>query len=432
MYSLLRVFKIVLKTDDSAGRMKVFMSVLRNSRKIRYSYNLYQHAPDTIKTVLVVLYGLKCYLSIDWEKNKGQELVFFASYPNERRVLNHVRNQLNTIEQSELMISLRHCLRFGIVTDIAAILPAITRLFRLSGKLVRRYHFLPACRSFSAVTYYMGFKRKLAGNAGKAVFIACPNSPECLGLAAAAHRAGKKVLFTNHSNAIRDSKLVAPLYADLVAVTNKALAELYQRHTPHELKIVPFPIETPQNSMLVPDRNAQALVVGIYLTALTDEARLQQVIKEISQFPMIGSVFIRAHPIQVVNSDLSGISDNGVQVEISRNRTLSEDIERTNIAVCGNSTVTIELLRGGRPVLYDHLLDHYLYDHHGFLDYGLVLPFTETLDAGSLDLVQQHYLNEEWPEKMRFFDSSYQMDENAMLQRFKAVVASTLRQVRAG
>ena len=428
MYSLLMACNIVRKTDDSAGRMKVFMSVLRNSRKIRYSYTIYQQVPATLKAALIVLYGVKCFLSLAWKQDDEQQLLFFASYPNERHALNHVRSTLDTLQHGVVTISLRHCLRFGALTDIVAFVPAGTRLYRYAKMLVRRHDFMPACRIFSTVTYYMRFKRLLAGSAVKAVFIACQYSPECLGFAAAAHRAGKKVLFTNHANATGETGYVAPIYADLVAVTSQALADVYQRHTPHELNIVPFTIAAPQKSMRAPDCNAEALVAGIYLTALTDKARLQQAVAELSQLPSVGSIFIRTHPAQVVNTDMSGIVGRTGPLEISGTRPLREDIERTDIAVCGNSTVAIEILRGGRPVLYDHQLDHLVFDYNGYAGHGLVLPYPETLDNGFLDQVRQHYLSENWSEKMRYFDFSYQKDEIAILQRFQGAVLRILQE----
>ena len=403
------------------------MSVLRNSRSIRYSYNFYQHSPGAIKAALVVLYGLKCYLSLFRRRNCEALLVYFASYPNEIRVLDHIRNNLQAVAHNEITISLRNCFRFAALTEIVAFLPASTRLYRFAKRVVRKHEFMPACRIFSTVAFYMRFKRLLDEEV-KAVFIACQYSPECLGLAAAAHQAGKKVLFTNHASATGETGYVAPLHADLVAVTSPAMADLYQRHTPHQLDIVPITISEPQQPLRALNRDSDALTVGIYLTALTDEARLQEIIADWSRFPSIGLVFIRPHPAEVVKADLSGITGTRVPVEISTRIPLREDIARTDIAVCGNSTVAIEILRGGRPVLYDHRLDHLVFDYNGYAAYGLVLPYPETIDDEIFEQIQQHYFSEHWHEKMRYFDGSYQKDERAIAQRFAAAVARVMQQ----
>ena len=236
----------------------------------------------------------------------------------------------------------------------------------------------------------------------------------------------RKVLFTNHANAARESGYVAPLHADLVAVTNQSLADIYQANSPRGLTIVHIPIATPQRSMHLPEPANDGLTVGVYLTGLTNEDRLQGVVEELANLPMIGKVFIRTHPVQIVNPDLSGIKLGQASVEISSTRPLWDDVERTDIAACGNSTVTIELLRAGKPVLYETRLDHFTEDHHSFAARGLVLVYPDNLNGEVIRQIGEHYSDQGWLEAMRYFDSSYQMDESVMLDRFRKSVADLL------
>lgn len=414
-------------TDDSVGRMKVFVSVLQNSRRIRYSYFFYQRAPDSVKAGLIVLYGLKCYLSLARRHDSEQHLLFFASYPNEHRVLSHAREKLSTIPRGEVTTSLTNVFRLTAISDLFSFMPSSVRLFRFAKRLIRKHEFMPACRIFSTLTYYMRFKR-LLDNDVKAVFIACQYSPECLGLAAAAHNAGRKVVFTNHAIASGETHYVAPLYADLVAVNSPAMADIYQRHSPHKLNIVPFTMAEPQRPMRVPNRNGDTLTVGIYLTALTDETRLQQIVREFSRIASIGLIFIRTHPAQVVNADLSVTPCAGVPIEISITAPLHEDIARTNIAVCGNSTVVVEILRGGKPVLYDHRLDDIISDYNGYAARELVMPYPQTLDEAVFEQMQQHYLSDNWHETMRYFDCGYHADEREIERGFTAAFVSIMQQ----
>jgi len=411
--------------------MKVFMSVLCNSRSIRYSYYFYQYSPEAIKAALLVIYGLKCYLSLYRQREGEQELLYFASYPNEHRVLSHVRDNLRMIPHGEIRISLRNCISLVALREVGAFLPTVPRLYRFARRLTRKHPFMPACRIFSTVTYFMRFRRLLDADV-KAVFIACQYSPECLGLATAAHQSRVKVLFTNHASATGETGYVAPLHADLVAVSSQAVADLYQRHTPHKLNIVPFTIAEPQQPMRALNNESAAHRVGIYLTALTDEARLQEVIADLLQFPAIGSVFVRTHPAAVVNADLShirvGATDAQEAVETSHAIPLGEDIARTDIAVCGNSTVAIEILRGGKPVLYDHRLDRIVYDYNGYVGQGMVLPYPDKMDADAIEQIRRHYCSSHWRDKMRYFDAGYQGDEPAILKRFVAAVAVVMQQ----
>jgi len=319
--------------------MKVFMSVLCNSRSIRYSYYFYQYSPEAIKAALLVIYGLKCYLSLYRQREGEQELLYFASYPNEHRVLSHVRDNLRMIPHGEIRISLRNCISLVALREVGAFLPTVPRLYRFARRLTRKHPFMPACRIFSTVTYFMRFRRLLDADV-KAVFIACQYSPECLGLATAAHQSRVKVLFTNHASATGETGYVAPLHADLVAVSSQAVADLYQRHTPHKLNIVPFTIAEPQQPMRALNNESAAHRVGIYLTALTDEARLQEVIADLLQFPAIGSVFVRTHPAAVVNADLSHIRVGATDAQ--------EAVERWQSRFCAveNQSSTITGLTG--------------------------------------------------------------------------------------
>jgi hypothetical protein len=289
---------------------------------------------------------------------------------------------------------------------------------------------MPACRIFSTVTYYMRFGRLLDEQV-RAVFIACQYSPECLGLAAAAQQARKKVFFTNHASASGETGFVPPIYADLVAVTSEAMADIYRRHSPRDLNIVPITIPEKQQPMRIPRHSSAELTVGIYLTALTNEARLTEILSEWSTLKRTALFFIRTHPAQVVNPDLSSFTRTGGTIEVSEARPLSDDIARTDIAICGNSTVAVEILRGGRPVLYDHRLDDMAFDYNGYSGRGLLLSYPTLFDDKIFDKLLRHYGSADWAEKMRYYDSSYQADEQKIMQGFSAAVLRTLQQEKA-
>ena len=426
MYSLLKACIIVRNMDTAEGRMNVFRSVLRNSRPIRYVHAVYEASPLAVKAALIVLYGLKCYLSLAWQYGRDQPLLFFASYPNERRVLDHMKSNLPEVHHGQVSILLRNCIHIRVITDTVNFLPNIFCIYRLSRRLARRYPFMPACRILSTVTFYMKFKSLISDRPIKAVFIACQYSPECLGLAAAAHRAGLRVLFTNHANATGETGYVPPIHADLVAVTSRAMADLYQRHSPSDLLVVEVPMDAPQSPITVPAEDRSGLVAGIYLTALTDEDRLRALVRDLARLPAISDVFIRTHPAEVVNADLSAVTTGGRPVEISRGRPLPDDIARTDIAICGNSTVAIEILRGGRPVLYDHRLDGLVYDYNGYVGQKLLPACPEHIDEAIFDQIREHYLDPDWTERMRYFDAGYQADEEAMLDRLQAAVVEIM------
>ena len=428
MYSLLRACSIVRSTDDTSGRIRVFNSVLRNSWKIRYSYYLYQAVPKAVKAALVLIYGLKCYLSVKWKNSGRSDVVFFASYINERIVIDHVRRNLDTLRQGEIAASLRNCIGLDSLLALPAFLPLGRRLYRLAMRLVRRHDFMPACRIISTVTYYLRHRRLLAGSAARAVFIANHYSPECLSLAAAAHRAGKKVLFTNHVNATGETGYVPPLHADLVAVTSQALSDVYSRHTPKRLDVVHIPMALPQRAMRLPPARPEQVRFGIFLTALTDIGHLVRLTGQIAAAFPGARVLIRQHPARVVNDDLSAAFGGNPDVAVSRATALADDIDRCDIVIVGNSTATIEVLRGGRPVLYDRRIDRLPYDYNGYVGQNLILPVPSSLDATIFDRVERFYGSAAWLETMRYFDCGYRTDETALLAGFRRRVEATLHE----
>ena len=78
MYSLGRASLIVRKMDASAGRLSVFDDVVRKNFYVRFLYALYAKCPGFLKTTLLIIYGLKCYLSVNWGPGPEGEVAFFA------------------------------------------------------------------------------------------------------------------------------------------------------------------------------------------------------------------------------------------------------------------------------------------------------------------------------------------------------------------
>ena len=144
MYTLHRATYIVRKNYQSPASLKVFATILRNNRVIRYVHSLYEAAPLFIKGVLVLLYGLKCYLALGWEQNATGHIAFFAPFPNERQVLRKVRDILGKSNHNEFTISLRHCLNVGVLADLLAFAVCSHRLYRYARR-VAPASFIHAC-----------------------------------------------------------------------------------------------------------------------------------------------------------------------------------------------------------------------------------------------------------------------------------------------
>ncbi|NGP52162.1 hypothetical protein [Thioalkalivibrio sp. XN8] len=85
-----------------------------------------------------------------------------------------------------------------------------------------------------------------------------------------------------------------------------------------------------------------------------------------------------------------------------------------------------DLLRAGRPVLYDHRLDGLPFDYNGYLDAGLVMPLAEPIEAQSLVGIDAFYGSPRWEEVMRYFDYSYQKDPRGINENFSRRIKAEL------
>ena len=425
-YSLGRACWIVRKLDGSAGRRAVFEDVVRKNPIIRFFYVLYGNSPEFLKSLLLLLYSLKCYLSLKWGGDRRIDIAFFASYPNERVVLNHLGHQLagrlGGLRQGSLAIGRANCLGLEALRALPAFIANVPRLYRLAGKYVRRFHFMPACREISVITYYMRFRRLLAASDPEAVFIANHYSPECLALATAAHAAGRKVIFTNHANATWIKGFVPPLYCDLAAVTSQAVLDVYRAHSDNPFEVVFVPLAVPQRPLRTRIDIGRPITIGIFLTALTRTDRLGALVAQLEAYPWVGRILIRPHPVKAIKEDLSGICNASSRTSESGDLSLFANIAECDFAICGNSSVPIEILRAGVPVFYDHTLDCAIHDLNRFLNLGLVPALPLRLDQGAFDALAAFYGKAAWREAMAYFDASYQKDEAAMIQRLSEAV----------
>lgn len=429
-YSLARACRIVGELDSSPGRLAVFADIARKNRVIRAAYGCYTSAPWFIKSYLLLLYGLKCYLSVNWrgtgKRPEGAGVACFASFPNEHTAIGHIRRHMQDLETFDLSARWATCFRLGALTRLPSALRAAPRLRRIAGSVARRSSFMPACRVFSTIAYYAAFRRLLARRPVVAVLIANHYSPECLGLAAAAHRLGRKVLFINHANATRDEGYIPPLHSDFAAVTSQAVLDICVKHTRKNFNAAFIPSPLPQRPMGLSRSPKRPVAVGIFLTALTDMARLHEIVRQLEAVSEVAAILVRPHPVKLVNENLADLCAVSTRVRSTEGSPLFDNITQCDVAICGNSTVTVDILRAGVPVLYDAQLDSLPKDYNGYLKHRLVPAIPVELSADIFGLLHGFYRNPAWAAVMRYFDAGYQQDEAAMYRRLNDALAAAV------
>ena len=89
-----------------------------------------------------------------------------------------------------------------------------------------------AARIASALAFYIRFLEVFADRPGlTAALVASNYSPEAVGLATAAHRQGRRVIYTNHAAVPANAALVPPVLADCAIFYGEAVRRTYERRS---------------------------------------------------------------------------------------------------------------------------------------------------------------------------------------------------------
>ena len=411
MYSLQKALKIVKRIDSTSVRGDVFSSVVKQNRIVRISFACYNRAPSSIKSLLLIAYGAKCFLSVRINGTGREQLLLLGAYPNEIKILAHAERLLTEFECGWFTLRKSNSIKYTSLSDFGVYLRSFGRLSSIARRLVDQLDFMPACRCFSVLAYYLRFSGILQHRDFSAVLVASHYSPESLALAAASHAIDKQVLLACHATTANSDFFRIPVYANLMACTGDAVADALLLHSTHKPEVCYLPPPLPQKKLVVPTRDADSLTIGIFLTALTDVPSLRALVSELQGQDWCETIRVRQHPAKIVQSDCSALSMEFANVQLSDSESLEHDIDACDIVICGNSTVVMETLRASRPVVYVKSLDSLPYDYARFVVNGLIPEYRQLMDESILDLIHDHYLNIAWTSKMQRFDASYLQDE---------------------
>lgn len=415
MYYLLRAICTVKRIDNSSLRLRAFEDIADKSIIIRTAYRafrMFSHTP--MGALMLFLYGLKCYMSIEPPTRRQADLLCFASYPNEHAAVNHIKDNLSGIDVLDLRISRQNVFNPSNWVEAIHYILAALRLYRFARRCSRKFHFMPACRVFSTLAFYLRYKRVLFRARIKGILIANHYSPECVALAATAQMNSMKVIFTNHAHVPSKIPYLPSPNADLAILTSEAALHRYkeQSRSPFHHVLIGYEQQEKPLSWNFPLNGKLAL--GIFLTSLTNKGYVRELIDTMHDFFPSAHILLRPHPVELVNEDFSDFLHDCPFVELNRGAPLSDNINRCDLAVCGNSSVVIEILKGGCPVLYDPALDRLPNDYNGFLEGGLI-PAVNTFDEHILDKMADFYKRADWVKIMQHYDASYRNDKDRLL-----------------
>jgi len=428
MYSLLKAIRTVKHVDTSKNRLKVFEDIASKHTLIRMAYLAFQNTAHTpIGTLLLLVYGLKCFMTIKLPVKKSTELLCFASYPNEHIAINRIKTEFSGVDINDLLISKKYI--FSITNWIAALsyILLIPHLYSFARNCSNNLHFMPACRVFSTVAFYFRFKNILGQLNIKGILVANHYSPECTALMAAAKNMSIKVIFTNHAHTPEQVTFPSSPPVDLALLTSGAVYHKLISKSKQHIRYKLIGYEQNKKPLQLDFSSNSKLTVGIFFTALTNMDRVRILIDRFLNAFHPKKILLRPHPVTLLKENFSGIQQDYSVVKISKNTSLNYDINQCDLIVCGNTGAVIEILKGGCPVLYDAELDQITYDYNGFIEGGLI-PSADKINNQLLTKLSKFYKREGWEKIMQLYDASYLNDKNVLLKEAEIDLKRVLTQ----
>ncbi|BDI60606.1 hypothetical protein [Qipengyuania nanhaisediminis] len=411
-YDLATAIRVVQEMETSHGRAAVYEEIKAKNRVYAFVDRLYILAGARLFQPLILFaYMIKCVVSLGPFARDGAKAVAIANFPNEHKTIERLAALVPGVAINRMSIARSHIFAPGQLAGMLAMLKAAPRIWSFLRVLVRRHSFMPAARIASTLAFYMRFARMFAESpALKAALVASNYSPEAVGMAAAAHRHGRRVIYSNHAPVPANGTVVPPVLADCAMFHGEETLQTYRRRSRCGAEV--GYIGQPGTARAMEWRDTLD-TIGIFLTSGTKADVLQSLIASIRLDLPAARIIVRQHPVTLLKTDFAGIGVDDPLTELTIGNPLDDEIAACDMVVCGNSGVAMNVLSGGRPVAYLSSLDGIKFDANGFVASRLVLSVPWWTDD-IYDRLKGFYQAPGWRGVMRSYDASYGADIDAL------------------
>ncbi|MEM6857621.1 MAG: hypothetical protein AAF559_07100 [Pseudomonadota bacterium] len=424
-YDLATALSIVRKVETSPRRGAVYGEVKAKNTIYAFVDGLYESADKRfLQPLALFVYMLKCVLSVGPLGARKAEAVTLSNFPNEEKTIGRIAALIPDVALMRLSVSRSHLCNPRHWMGALRLIAAIGRIWPFLQTLARQHSFMPAARIASALAFYMRFTQLLADRPQlRAAIITSNYSPEAVGLAAAAHNKGRRVVYANHAPVSANGAVVPPVYADCGMFYGTRTTSAYEALSACTAEVAL--IGQPGTSRAMEWR-CQIETIGIFLTSGTRVDVLSSLVATIRLSLPEARIIIRQHPVALLKTDFSELEIVDDKVELTYGNPLDDEIAACDMVICGNSGVAMNALSGGRPVAYLASLDSLHYDGNGFVASRLVYAMPWWSDD-IYDRLKSFYQIDGWKEVMRSYDASYEGDREALHVQARAIL---LRHVR--
>ena len=417
-YDLATALRVVRGLETSAGRAAVFAEIKSKNPLYRLVDAIYSRS-GPLQPLALLAYMVKSVLSAGPRIEADAEAVSISNFENEHRAIERVAALIPDLRLTRLTFSRRHMFSPSQLLEGWRILLSARRTWPFLSRLARSHSFMPSARIASALAFYILFVRCLAENRSvNAAIVPSNYSPEGIGLAAAAHRMGRRVVYINHAPVPANGVLMPPVLADCAIFYGDAVRRTYERRSRCIADVAL--IGQPWTSRPMEWRD-EIKAVGIFLTAGTKTEALSELVAAIRNTHPDAHILIRNHPVALLKSDFSDLTTKYDKLSVTIGNPLDEEIAACNLIVCGNSGVAMNAASGGRPVAYMNALDNSGFDYNGFVESGLICN-VEGWSAGIYGQLKDFYERPEWRAIMRSYDASYEADTEVLKRAAAEVV----------
>lgn len=411
-YDLSTALGVVREMETSAGRAAVFEEIKRKNSIYRLVDAIYAAAGSRLfQPLALLLYMLKCVLSVGPFDSKDAQAVSIANFENEHKTIARISGLASDAALLHLTIARRHIFRVAQVWAAVRLIVAARRIWPFLQRLTRRYSFMPAARIASALAFYMRFSKLFDDRESlNAAIVASNYSPESVGLAAAAHKNSRHVIYSNHAPVPANGQVVPPVLSDCALFYGEMTTKTYQARSACTAEVAY--IGEPGTAREMEWRDA-INTVGIFLTSGTKIDVLRSLIATIRASLPSANVIVRQHPVTLLKTDFSDLAQDDAKVKLTIGNPLADEIAACDLVICGNSGVALNVVSAGRPVAYLSSLDGIIFDSNGFVASRLVYAMPWWSDD-IYDRLKGFYQSPGWLAVMQSYDASYGADSQVL------------------
>lgn len=425
---LSRALRVVAAKDRGAFRNAVFEDLSSHRPTVRLARAAHRVlGKGRLSSLLVAGYGLKSFLAVAPPARRAP-IVTVAAYANEKRQFADLAAILGREALAAISIengALARPAAWGALGAALAHPRTVRRAFRIIHRVNRREGFLVACRLASTLGYYLRFVRLLPATRARAVLVSSDSNPYAMGLCAAARRQRMATLYVTHGH-IPDGP--PRLDFDLSILDGSAVLRVYEESGPVGGAVVFKGAEGRYGPMRTGGLRGGRLAIGVFLSLISDWARLAGLLAEIQRSLRPARLLVRFHPNELVRPrDALARLGRVPGLMVSRaERVLLDDAAQCDLVIAANSSCHLTALKLGVPTVHLHGLDAVPHDFYRFLRHRMVFECARVADIDPLRIAE-FYEDPGWARRFAFFDASYPGADRGPLVR--AAVAALVPEV---